>query len=261
MTNAAPQIPTPPHAASGASTIDPADVARFTAIAAEWWDERGKFAPLHRLNPTRIGYLRAQAVRHFSADGESATPLKNLSLLDVGCGGGLISEPMARLGATVTGIDAGAENVATAALHAGQVGLTIDYRCSSAEELAASGAQFDLVLALEIVEHVANPALFYDALARLVKPGGLLILSTLNRTAKSYALGIVAAEWLLRWVPRGTHAWKQFVKPSEMATELSRRGLAIADTTGLVFNSLGGGFALDPKDLDVNYLMAAQKPA
>lgn len=257
MTQAASQTPTP---VTG-TTIDPADVARFTAIAAEWWDERGKFAPLHRLNPTRIGYLRDQLIRHFSRDGESATPFENLSLLDVGCGGGLICEPMARLGATVTGIDAGLENVKTAALHAAQTGVSVDYRCHSAEELAATGAQFDVVFALEIIEHVANPALFYDALRQLVRPGGLLILSTLNRTAKSYALGIVAAERILRWVPAGTHDWKQFVRPSEMAQALGKQGFTVVDSTGLVYRPFHGDFALDRKDLDVNYLMTAKKPA
>ncbi len=261
MTNAASQTPTRPDASMTGSTIDPADVARFTAIAAEWWDERGKFAPLHRMNPTRIGYLRDQIIRHFSRDGESATPFNNLSVLDVGCGGGLIAEPMARLGATTTGIDAGLENVKVAALHAEGAGLSIDYRCQSAEELAAEGMQYDVVLALEIVEHVANPPLFYDALAALVKPGGLLILSTLNRTAKSYALAIVGAEMLLRWLPRGTHDWKQFIKPSEMAAALSRRGLTIADTTGIGFNPLDWKFSLNPRDLDVNYLMTAAKTA
>lgn len=244
-----------------ASTIDAADVARFTAIAAEWWDESGKFAPLHRLNPARIGYLREQIIRHFSADGESATPFKNLSLLDVGCGGGLISEPMARLGATVTGLDAGDENIKTASLHAQQSGLTIDYQCSSAEALANSGQQFDVVLALEIIEHVADINLFYDALTALVKPGGLLILSTLNRTAKSYAMSIIGAEYILRWLPRGTHQWKQFIRPSEMAAALSRRGFAITDTSGLIFNPLRWDFGIHPTDLDVNYLMVAKKPA
>lgn len=260
MTQPASQIPTRPEGASGTSTIDPAEVARFTAMAAEWWDEKGKFAPLHRMNPTRIGYIRDQLIRHFSLDGQSATPFNNLSLLDVGCGGGLITEPMARLGASACGIDAGLENIKTAAVHAQQGGLSIDYRCYSAEELAAEGAQFDVVLALEIIEHVANPPIFYDALAKLVKPGGLLILSTLNRTAKSYALAIVGAEMLLRWLPRGTHSWEKFIKPSEMADAISRRGLRIADTMGLTFNPLSWSFALNPKDLDVNYLISAEKP-
>ncbi len=245
------------------STIDAEDVARFTAIANEWWDERGKFAPLHRLNPARIGYIRDQIIYHYrdseSPDGQSATPLNNLSLLDVGCGGGLICEPMVRLGATVTGIDAGAQNINVAALHAKSSRLTIDYRTSSAEDLANTSAQFDVVLALEIIEHVANPALFYDALAALVKPGGLLILSTLNRTTKSYLMAIIGAEYVLRWLPRGTHQWKQFVKPSEMAAALTKRQFTITDTAGIAYHPLQQSFAINPRDLDVNYLMVARK--
>jgi 2-polyprenyl-6-hydroxyphenyl methylase/3-demethylubiquinone-9 3-methyltransferase len=239
------------------STIDPDEIAHFTAMAAEWWDPRGKFAPLHRMNPTRIRYLREQTCRHFSRDGESATPLENLSLLDVGCGGGLIAEPMAQLGAQTTAIDAGLENIKTALLHAERTGVAIDYRCTSAEDLAETGAQFDIVLALEIVEHVADTTLFYRTLAKLVKPGGLLILSTLNRTAKSYAIAIVGAEYILRWLPRGTHHWQKFIKPSEMARALKGEGLVITDVTGLTLNPLTMEFTLNTKDLDVNYLLTA----
>ena len=249
--------------APSSTTIDADDVARFTIIADEWWDEHGKFAPLHRLNPARIGYIRDQITRHCHGtqlpNGQSATPLDNLSLLDVGCGGGLICEPMARLGATVTGIDAGAQNINVAALHAKSTGLAINYCTSSAEDLANTSAQFDVVLALEIIEHVANPPLFYDALAALVKPGGLLILSTLNRTTKSYLMAIIGAEYVLRWVPRGTHQWKQFIKPSEMASSLTTRQFTITDTTGIVYNPLEQSFAINPRDLDVNYLMVARK--
>jgi 2-polyprenyl-6-hydroxyphenyl methylase/3-demethylubiquinone-9 3-methyltransferase len=245
------------------TTIDAADVARFSAIAAEWWDVGGKFAPLHRLNPVRIGYLREQVIRHFSArsgvDGQSATPYKNHSLVDIGCGGGLIAEPMARLGASVTGIDASETNIRVAALHAENGGLTIDYRATTAEDLAEAGQQFDVVLALEIIEHVADVELFFDALRALVKPGGILILSTLNRTAKSYAMGIVGAEYVLRWLPRGTHSWKQFLRPSEMARALTARGFTVADTCGLTFSPLTWKFALNPRDLDVNYMMVAVK--
>ncbi len=250
-------------AQASASTVDDAEVARFSAIADEWWDTRGKFAPLHKLNPVRIEYLRDQAIRHFygvgTADGESATPLNNLSLVDIGCGGGLIAEPMARLGAKVTAIDASETNVRVAGLHAQAGGLNIDYRATTAEALAADGAQFDIVLALEIIEHVADISLFYDALTALVKPGGILILSTLNRTAKSYALGIIAAERLLRWVPRGTHSWSKFIRPSEMANALTARQFSVVDTCGLTLNPLNWQFSLNPKDLDVNYLMAAKR--
>lgn len=258
-----PTAPLQPIAPDSATTINAEDVARFTAIAAEWWDMHGKFAPLHRLNPARIGYIRDAATRYFPAanrgDGESATPLKNLSLLDVGCGGGLIAEPMARLGATVTAIDAGAENIGVASHHAAAAGLTIDYRLATAEALAAEGKQFDIVLALEIIEHVANPPVFYDAVTKLVKPGGLLILSTLNRTAKSYAMAIIGAEYILRWVPRGTHDWKQFVKPSEMASMLTSRGLKIRDAAGIIYRPITRDFAIHPHDLDVNYMMLATK--
>lgn len=250
-------------ASTAASTVDDAEVARFSAIADEWWDERGKFAPLHRLNPTRITYLRDQITRHFSArlaaNGQSATPLLNLSLVDIGCGGGLIAEPMARLGAEVTGIDASATNIGVAGLHARGAGLPITYRATTAEQLAIEGAQFDVVLALEIIEHVADVSLFYNAITAIVKPGGLLVLSTLNRTAKSYALGIIGAEHILRWLPRGTHTWSKFVKPSEMARALGERGFAVADTTGITFNPLTWGFGLNPKDLDVNYLLVATR--
>ncbi|MEJ0009402.1 MAG: bifunctional 2-polyprenyl-6-hydroxyphenol methylase/3-demethylubiquinol 3-O-methyltransferase UbiG [Alphaproteobacteria bacterium] len=256
MSPKAAQIPTGQN-----GTVDAASVGGFAALADEWWDPRGKFAPLHRINPARLGYVRAQAARHFRRDDQSATPLGNLSALDIGCGGGLVCEPLARLGATVTGIDAAEPGIDAARAHAAASGLSIDYRTATAEALADSGERFDLVLALEIVEHVADTGLFYDALARLVKPGGLLILSTLNRTAKSYALGIVAAEYLLRWVPRGTHRWSQFIRPSEMASSLLSRGFSIEDTAGIVFDPKRGTFGLDHKDLDVNYLLTASKKA
>ena len=246
-----------PPAFNTASTVNASEVAQFTAIAHEWWDERGKFAPLHRLNPARIAYIRDHLAQHFKRPAESVSPLAGLSLLDVGCGGGLICEPMARLGASVTGIDAGDKNIHVAANHATASGLTIDYQHITAEELVAKGATFDVVLALEIIEHVANPSAFYDALAALVKPGGMLILSTLNRTTKSYLMAIIGAEYVLRWLPRGTHDWKCFVKPSEMAAELSRRKFSVIDTSGIVYQPLSREFYINPKDLDVNYLMVA----
>ena len=241
------------------STVDDAEIAHFSAMAEEWWDPSGKFAPLHRMNPCRMGYLRAQLVQHFGRDAASASPLDGLTLVDIGCGGGLICEPMARLGARVTGIDASAKNIGIAATHAAQSGLAVDYRATTAEALAQQGAQFDVVLALEIVEHVADTALFYDALAALVKPGGLLILSTLNRTPKSYALAIIGAEYVLRWLPRGTHHWSKFIRPSEMARDLGHRGLEIVETTGLTMHPLTWKFSINPRDLDVNYLMVAKK--
>lgn len=247
--------------ATHATTVDDAEIAHFSAMAEEWWDEKGKFAPLHRMNPCRMQYLRSQIIRHFSGDDASATPLVNLSLLDVGCGGGLICEPLARLGAKVTGIDASEKNISIAEAHAAQSSLAIDYRVSTAEALASSGTTYDVVLALEIVEHVADIDLFYDALIALVKPGGLLLLSTMNRTAKSYALAIVGAEYMLRWLPKGTHDWKKFIKPSEMAQALMKRGLSITDTSGMIYNPFSREFSMNYKDLDVNYLMAAKKPS
>jgi 2-polyprenyl-6-hydroxyphenyl methylase / 3-demethylubiquinone-9 3-methyltransferase len=241
------------------STIDDAEIARFSAIADEWWDERGKFAPLHKLNPVRIAYLREQLIRHFSSNGSSATPLSNLSLVDIGCGGGLIAEPMARMGAHVTGIDASATNISVASLHAHHAGLTIDYRASTAEQLSLEGAQFDVVFALEIIEHVADVALFYRAITSLVKPGGVLVLSTLNRTAKSYALGIIGVEYVLRWLPRGTHSWSKFIKPSEMAAALRTHGFHPRDVTGITFSPLSWSFSLNANNFDVNYLMVATR--
>lgn len=246
------------------STVDAAEVAQFSAIAEQWWDERGKFAPLHRMNPTRLSYIRERIESHFGRltgpESESATPLKNLTLLDVGSGGGLICEPMARLGATVTGIDASGENIAVAQTHAAEVGLTVEYHATTAEALADTGQQYDIVLALEIIEHVADIALFYDALTALVKPGGLIIMSTMNRTAKAFAMAIVGAEYVLRWLPRGTHDWNKFVKPSEMADSLTKRGFATPTPMGIVFSPLSGKFSLNSSDLDVNYLLSATKP-
>lgn len=247
------------------STIDAAEVAQFSAIAAEWWDERGKFAPLHRMNPTRLAWIRERIEAHFGRltgpDSASATPLKNLRILDVGSGGGLICEPLARLGATVTGIDASAENITVAGTHATEVGLSVDYRATTAEALADTGAQYDVVLALEIIEHVADIALFYDALSALVKPGGLILLSTMNRTAKAFAMAIVGAEYVLRWLPKGTHDWNKFIKPSEMADSLTKRGFTDPTPMGIIFSPLSGKFSLNANDLDVNYLLSAKKPA
>lgn len=240
-----------PSKKNQSTTIDPAEVAQFGLLADQWWDEKGPFKPLHRLNPVRLRYIRDQIQGHF----ETST-LKNLKILDIGCGGGLVCEPLTRLGAKVTGVDAAAENIAAAKLHAEQAGLKIDYLCDSAENLAAQNKKFDVVLALEIVEHVADVPLFLSACRHLVKKEGLLILSTLNRTAKSFALGIVAAEYILRWVPAGTHDWRKFLKPSEIATHL--KDMQISDVTGLTFQPLTGDFDLSKKDLDVNYFISAK---
>jgi 2-polyprenyl-6-hydroxyphenyl methylase/3-demethylubiquinone-9 3-methyltransferase len=237
------------------TTVDPADIERFSRIAEQWWDASGKFAPLHRLNPVRIGFIRDRAAAHWQRDPLSGMPLKGLSLLDVGCGGGLLSEPMARLGAEVTAIDAGARNIGVASLHAEKQGLKIQYSQGTAEELSLSGAQFDIVLALEIIEHVADVDLFLRSCGRLTKPGGLIFLSTLNRTAKAWALAIAGAEYLLGWLPRGTHDWRRFLKPSEIVNRLRHEGIEAQEIVGVVYSPLGRTWSLNSRDLDVNYML------
>jgi len=242
-----------------ASTVDPAEVERFARIAGEWWDPRGKFAPLHRLNPVRLGFIRDRAAAHWQRDPLSGTPLQGLSVLDIGCGGGLICEPMARLGATVTGIDAAERNVTVARLHAAGQELAIDYRESTAEAMASGGAQFDIVLALEIVEHVSDVDLFLQSCGRLTRPGGLVFLSTLNRTAKAWALAIAGAEYALRWLPRGTHDWRKFLKPSEVVRGLRRAGVEPQEIAGVVYGPLSRTWSLNRNDLDVNYMLYGSK--
>ena len=238
------------------TTVDPADIERFSRIADEWWDPSGKFAPLHRLNPVRLGYIRDRAAAHWRREPLSSKPLHSLSLLDVGCGGGLLSEPMARLGARVTGIDASERNIAVASLHGQKQGLAdIEYDQATAEALALSGAQFDIVLALEIIEHVADIDLFLKSCSRLTKPGGLIFLSTLNRTAKAWALAIAGAEYLLGWLPRGTHDWKKFLRPSEVVNGLRREGIEAQEIVGVVYSPLSRAWSLNSRDLDVNYML------
>jgi 2-polyprenyl-6-hydroxyphenyl methylase / 3-demethylubiquinone-9 3-methyltransferase len=234
------------------STVDPEEVERFSRIANEWWDERGKFAPLHRINPLRIGYIKEQVER-------AGIVLEGATLLDIGCGGGLISEPLSRLGANVTGVDASEKNIAVATLHAQQTGATPTYRATTAEALVDEGAQFDVVLALEIVEHVADVEAFVACVCKLVRPGGLIIMSTLNRTVKSYALAIVGAEYVLRWLPIGTHTWNKFLRPSELHHALENGGARVHHMTGMVMNPLSFKWRLDERDLDVNYLISATK--
>src|SRR4051812_17053906 len=245
------------HIPSG-STVDPAEIDRFSRIADEWWDPAGKFAPLHRLNPVRLGYIRDRAAQHWQRNALSA-PLEGLSVLDIGCGGGLLSEPMARLGAEVTGIDAAERNVAVARLHAAGQELAIDYRATTAESLAESGSQFDIVLALEIVEHVADVDLFLRSCGRLAKPDGLVFLSTLNRTAKAWALAIAGAEYVLRWLPRGTHDWRKFLKPSEVVRGLRGGGVETQEIVGVVYSPLSRAWSLNRNDLDVNYMLYGSK--
>jgi 2-polyprenyl-6-hydroxyphenyl methylase / 3-demethylubiquinone-9 3-methyltransferase len=250
-----------PTPASGApaGTLDPAEVARFSAIAAEWWDPNGKFKPLHDLAPARIGYLRDEIKRHFARTGTDR-PLSGLSMIDVGCGGGLVAEPLTRLGASVTGIDPGEETIAAARAHAASQNLSIDYRATRIEDIAATGQTFDVVTCLEVVEHVPDVAAFLTSAAKVVRPGGLLIVSTINRTLRSYALAIVAAEYVLRWLPPGTHDWNRFVTPEEMAIYFRRAKLETPRITGLVLDPFGGRWTL-ASDTAVNYFAAAGRPA
>lgn len=245
--------------AKTSSTVDHAEIEKFSDMAEAWWDEDGDFAPLHRLNPTRMAFIRDQACAHFDRDRTDPQPLKGLQVLDIGCGGGLLCEPLARLGAEVTGIDAGEKNIAVARLHAEESGLEIDYRCITAEELAASGARFDMVLALEIVEHVADVEAFLAACSELLREDGAFVLSTLSRTPKSFMMAIVGAEYLLRWLPRGTHDWRRFLKPSEVCRYLREVGIEVGELSGLVYNPLNDSWRLSRRDLDVNYLLFGRK--
>lgn len=243
-----------------AASIDPAEVANFTAMAADWWNPAGKFRPLHQLGPVRLAYIRDRLIARFGLDSAARRPLAGLRLLDIGCGGGLIAEPMARLGATVVGVDAAEKNIGVARAHAAETGIEVDYRCTSAEALADAGEQFDAVLALEVVEHVADLDAFLEACSRMVRPGGLLVAATLNRTPLSWAAAIVAAEYVLRWLPRGTHDWCKFLKPHELARGLRDHGLTLADLRGMSFNPLRDSWRLS-HDTSINYLLTAEKPA
>jgi 2-polyprenyl-6-hydroxyphenyl methylase/3-demethylubiquinone-9 3-methyltransferase len=241
------------------STVDPAEVERFSALAAEWWDPRGKMAPLHKFNPVRIGYIRDQAAARFGRDAKRLDSLNGLAILDIGCGGGILAEPLARLGAAMTAIDPSETNIAAAQQHAAQSELTIDYRCTTAEELAEQAARFDLVLAMEVVEHVADVPLFVKSCAEMVKPGGLMIAATLNRTLKSFALAIVGAEYILRWLPVGSHRWDKFVTPNELEIAMEQGGLRVLREQGVIYNILADRWQLST-DTDVNYMLVAEKP-
>ena len=243
------------------NTVDPAEVAKFEAMAAEWWDPNGKFRPLHLMNPCRLDYITRQIAAEFGRDLTAEAPFAGLRLLDIGCGGGLLAEPMARLGATVVGADAAPRNIPVAQLHAEQSGLDIDYRHTTAEALAAAGEQFDVVLNMEVVEHVASPLDYLTACRQLLKPGGLMICSTLNRNAKSFMMAIVGAEWVMRWLPKGTHDWAKFIRPDELYGLLRQAGLDPVDRQGMVFNPLGWSWSLSPRDLSVNYVTASVKRA
>jgi 2-polyprenyl-6-hydroxyphenyl methylase / 3-demethylubiquinone-9 3-methyltransferase len=240
------------------SSVDEAEVARFSALASEWWDPRGKMAVLHKFNPVRLGFIKEAVCRHFERDAKRLDALSGLRMLDIGCGGGILSEPLARLGAAVVGADPSQTNIAAAKLHAGETGLAVDYRATTAEALADAGERFDIVLAMEVVEHVADLSLFVCRCAEMVKPGGVMITATLNRTLKSFALAIVGAEYVLGWLPRGTHQWDKFVTPNELEATLERHGLAVLDETGVIYNFIADRWQLST-DMDVNYMVVAER--
>jgi len=240
------------------ASIDPQEVAKFSAMAAEWWDPKGKFAPLHKFNPVRLSFIRAEAAAHFGRDPRALRPFEGLSLLDIGCGGGLLSEPMTRLGFAVTGADASERNIGTARAHAAQTGLAIDYRATTAEVLAAEERQFDVVLNMEVVEHVADVAGYLAACTRLVKPGGLTFVATMNKTLKSLALAKIGAEYVLGWLPRGTHDWNRFIPPAELEAMLQQSGLNLLKRQGVSFDPLGWDWRLS-SDVDVNYMVVARR--
>lgn len=249
------------HTDGSASTIDQNEVELFGSLAETWWDADGPMKPLHQLNPTRIRYIRDRILQHhgLAADG-STSALTGIDILDIGCGGGLVCEPLARLGANVTGADAAAENIRVASAHAEAGGLNISYRNMPAEDLKAEGASFDVVLALEIVEHVADVDLFVQSIAGLLRPGGLLIMSTLNRTFKAWAMAIVGAEYIMGWLPKGTHHHDKFLRPAELARHVRNAGLMLDDVCGMAYHPLGDGWVLAPRDTDVNYFLSATRP-
>jgi 2-polyprenyl-6-hydroxyphenyl methylase/3-demethylubiquinone-9 3-methyltransferase len=247
---------TGPHALG--PSVDPEDVERFSRIAAEWWDPNGKFAPLHRFNPVRLAFIREQALKRFGRDPRARAPFAGLTLLDIGCGGGLLSEPMRRLGFAVTGVDASERNVAVAGTHAGQVGLEIDYRCATAEALVEAGERFDVILNMEVIEHVVDPGEYLRACAQLLSPGGLMVVASLDRTLKSLALAKIGAEYVLRWLPAGTHDWRKFLHPDEIRGFLEGEPVEVQGPFGVAFNPLTGKWARSA-DADVNYMMTVTR--
>lgn len=242
------------------TTVDPAEIAKFEAMAAEWWDLGGKFKPLHMLNPTRLDYITQQIASEFDRDLKADKPFAGLRILDIGCGGGLLCEPMARLGATVVGADAAERNIPVAQVHAEKSGLEIDYRFTTAEAMAAAEEQFDIVLNMEVVEHVADPLSYLTACHDLLKPGGLHICSTINRNPKSFAMAIVGAEYVMRWLPKGTHEWNKFITPDELSDLMEQAGLNPVDRKGFKFNFLQFTWSISASDLSVNYVTASLKP-
>jgi len=241
------------------TTVDPKEVAKFEAMAAEWWDPTGKFKPLHMLNPCRLDYITSQIAAEFDRDLTTNLPFKGLRVLDIGCGGGLLSEPMARLGAAVVGADAAAGNIPVARIHAEQSGVKVDYRHTTAEDLAAAGETFDVILNMEVVEHVADPLAYLTACQTLLKPGGLMLCSTINRNPKSFMVAIVGAEVIMRWLPKGTHDWNKFITPEELYELIRNAGLDPVDRKGFVFNPISWNWSLSDRDLSVNYVTASLK--
>jgi 2-polyprenyl-6-hydroxyphenyl methylase/3-demethylubiquinone-9 3-methyltransferase len=241
------------------SSVDAAEVERFSRHAADWWDPRGPMAALHKFNPVRLAYIRDQAAARFERNPKKLDCLKDLRMLDIGCGGGILSEPLARLGANMVGADPAEENIAAAQAHAEQTGIAVDYRATTAEELAAAKERFDVVLAMEVVEHVTDMNAFVATCAAMVKPGGLMVAATLNRTLKSFALAIVGAEYVLRWLPRGTHQWDKFVTPVELETAIEDSGLRVTGERGVIYNPFADRWQL-ASDMDVNYMLVAQRP-
>jgi 2-polyprenyl-6-hydroxyphenyl methylase/3-demethylubiquinone-9 3-methyltransferase len=246
----------PPTASAAASTVDPAEIAKFSKLSEQWWDPKGKMAPLHKINPLRLTYIRDAACRKFDRNVKSLGCLSGLRVLDIGCGAGLLCEPLTRLGAQVIGVDPSASNIAAAKLHADRGHLSIDYRCTTVEEMDVR-ERFDIVLAMEVVEHVSDVGMFIGRCAAMLKPGGLMVVSTLNRNWKSFALAIVGAEYVLRWLPRGTHQWEKFVTPDELARHLLDNRLTIAEQTGVVYSPFADRWGLS-SDMDVNYMMIAE---
>ncbi|WP_181701064.1 bifunctional 2-polyprenyl-6-hydroxyphenol methylase/3-demethylubiquinol 3-O-methyltransferase UbiG [Chthonobacter albigriseus] len=253
MTATAPDAP-------ASSTVDRTEVERFSRLAAEWWNPKGKFKPLHKFNPVRLGYLKREVSAHFGRDAKSPAAFDGLRVLDIGCGGGLVCEPMARLGADVVGVDPSTTNIEVARLHAAQSDVSIDYRAATAEDLAAAGETFDVVLALEVIEHVADVEEFLRLTSAMVRPGGLMVVATINRTLKALGLAIIGAEYVLRWLPRGTHSYDKLVRPEEIEGPLQAEGLALLDRTGVVYDPLRDLWK-ESRDTDVNYMVLAARPA
>ncbi|KQN76498.1 bifunctional 2-polyprenyl-6-hydroxyphenol methylase/3-demethylubiquinol 3-O-methyltransferase UbiG [Devosia sp. Leaf64] len=242
------------------TTINDAEIAKFTAMAEEWWDPKGKFKPLHKFNPVRLAYIRDNLISHFGRDTTVMRPLEGLKIVDIGCGGGLLCEPLTRLGATVTGVDAAERNITIAKIHAEKSGLDIDYRVTTSEALVTAGERFDVVLNMEVVEHVDNVPLYMKSCADLVAPGGLMFTATLNRTARAYALAVVGAEYVLRWLPKGTHDWRKFLTPDEIHSLITRNGLKVIEDKGVVFHPIADEWRLSA-DTGINYMVLAHRPA